>query len=58
MTRGASTAGAVASEFERWETGRDTMKVEAKRAAATLADLKRQVRNAKAQLRRAQSQND
>lgn len=38
---------------DKWRAQRDRAKREAERATAELADIKRQVRNAKAQLRRA-----
>lgn len=43
----------LAHEFERWTDHRDRAEREARAAQTTLDDLKRQVRNAKAQLRRA-----
>lgn len=43
----------LSQHWERYESSRDDMKAQAKRAQAELEDLKRKVRNAKAQVRRA-----
>lgn len=48
------TLSMLAAEPERWERHRETARADAKRAQAELDDLKRRVRNAKAQLRRAE----
>jgi hypothetical protein len=45
----------LAGAVERWENARDRAHADAKHAAAELAEIKRQLRNAKAQLRRATS---
>lgn len=46
---------ALCHELERWASHRDRLKADAKRAAAELEDVKRELRNAKARRRRASS---